>query len=158
MWFLYGLILSPFHSILSSLTTLLTTLFIRPSRQKEVKELADLEAAKGALPTQERSDATCKYPDDITYICISSTVKAPEPRHGQIVYVSKGAMLAWGGTAILERLPSGAVVKTPIPNPYCLPEERDHRRNMRLEAEIYALIGDHLVEERMSIRVVFCKN
>jgi serine/threonine protein kinase len=52
-------------------------------------------------------------------------------------------MLAWGGTAILERLPSGAVVKTPIPNPYCPPEERDHRRNMRLEAEIYALIGDH---------------
>ncbi|KAL5335645.1 kinase-like protein [Aspergillus crustosus] len=71
------------------------------------------------------------------------TVKAPEPLHGQVVYVSKGAMLAWGGTAILERLPSGAVVKTPIPNPYCLPEERDHRRNMRLEAEIYALIGDH---------------
>jgi hypothetical protein len=49
MWFLYGLILSPFHFILSSLTTLLTTLFIRPSRKKEVKELADLEAAKGAV-------------------------------------------------------------------------------------------------------------
>ncbi|KAI9368494.1 kinase-like domain-containing protein [Aspergillus egyptiacus] len=93
------------------------------------------------LPTQERSDATYKYPDDITYICISSTVKAPEPLHGQVVYVSKGEMLAWGGTAILERLPSGAVVKTPVPNPYCPLEERDHRRNMRLEAKIYALIG-----------------
>lgn len=53
-------------------------------------------------------------------------------------------MLAWGGTAALERLPSGAVMKTPIPNPYCPPEEEDHRRNMRLEAKIYELIGENL--------------
>ncbi|PLB47751.1 kinase-like protein [Aspergillus steynii IBT 23096] len=52
-------------------------------------------------------------------------------------------MLAWGGTAILEQLPSGAVMKTPIPNPYCRVEEEDHRRNMRLEAQIYSMIGEH---------------
>lgn len=49
-------------------------------------------------------------------------------------------MLAWGGTAALERLSSGVVT---IPNPYCHPEEEDHRRNMPLEAKIYGLIGEN---------------
>ncbi|KAI9039929.1 zinc knuckle domain protein [Aspergillus affinis] len=48
-----------------------------------------------------------------------------------------------GGTAILERLPSGTVMKTLIPSPYCRAEEDDHRRNMRLEAQIYTMIGEH---------------
>ena len=34
-------------------------------------------------------------------------------------------------------------MKTPIPNPYCKVEEEDHRRNMRLEAKVYAMIGEH---------------
>lgn len=60
-----------------------------------------------------------------------------------MIYVTKGTTLAWGGTAIIERLPSGAVMKTPIPNPYCPPEEY-HRRNMRLDAfKGYAMIGEH---------------
>ncbi|PTU19928.1 hypothetical protein P175DRAFT_0439760, partial [Aspergillus ochraceoroseus IBT 24754] len=63
--------------------------------------------------------------------------------YGEVIYVTKGKVLAWGGTAILELLPSGAVMKTPIPNPYCPPEEQDHRRNMRLEARIYSMIGEH---------------
>lgn len=50
-------------------------------------------------------------------------------------------MLAWGCTAIVERLPSGAVMKTPIPNPYCPIDEKDHLRHMRLEAKVYATIG-----------------
>lgn len=34
-------------------------------------------------------------------------------------------------------------MKTPIPNPYCPPEVRAHRRNMRTEAKIYAMIGEN---------------
>ncbi|RAK91246.1 kinase-like protein, partial [Aspergillus costaricaensis CBS 115574] len=92
------------------------------------------------------------YPQEITYICVSglteggdslSLSKIPEARPGEVIYVTKGKTLAWGGTAILERLPSGPVMKTPIPNPYCPPEEEDHRRNMRLEAKVYAMIGEH---------------
>lgn len=74
---------------------------------------------------------------------LSSRPNVPEPRPGEIIYVTKGEVLAWGGTAILERLPSGKVIKTPIPNPYCPSEERDHRRNMHLEAQIYEKIGGH---------------
>lgn len=59
------------------------------------------------------------------------------------MYVAKGEYLASGGTAFVERLPSGNVIKTPIPNPYCPPEERDNRRNMSLEAKVYERIGQH---------------
>lgn len=73
----------------------------------------------------------------------SSLGKIPEARPGEVIHVTKGKPLAWGGTAILERLPSGAVMKAPIPNPYCPPEEEYHRRNMRLDAKVYAMIGEH---------------
>ncbi|PWY62437.1 kinase-like protein [Aspergillus eucalypticola CBS 122712] len=73
----------------------------------------------------------------------SQTHKISEARPGEVIYVTKGKTLAWGGTAIIERLSSGAVMKTPIPNPYCPPEEEYHRRNMRLDAKICAMIGEH---------------
>ncbi|KAJ5093318.1 hypothetical protein N7456_009179 [Penicillium angulare] len=97
-----------------------------------------------------QSPSPRKYPNVVTYISIPGTVdgkppphKAPEPRYGEVIYVTKGEFLTWGGTAILERLPSGDVMKTPIPNPYCPPEEKSHRQYMRLEAQIYARIGSH---------------
>ncbi|BDD56254.1 hypothetical protein MAP00_001728 [Monascus purpureus] len=97
-----------------------------------------------ATPSLESSQPPKTYPDDITYICVSAeSINYSQPRHGEVIYVTKGEILAWGGTAILERLPSGAVMKTPIPNPYCPPEEQDHRRNMHVEARIYVMIGDH---------------
>ena len=34
-------------------------------------------------------------------------------------------------------------MKTPIPDPYCRAKEEDHRRNMRVEARVYARIGEH---------------
>ncbi|KAL3483863.1 kinase-like domain-containing protein [Aspergillus germanicus] len=108
------------------------------------RSLAAKNWKNGSLaPTAETSQAPSKYLDDVTYICISSTDKVPATRPGQIVYVSKGEFLAWGGTAILERLPSGTVMKTPIPNPHCRIKERDHRQNMCVEAKIYARIGDN---------------
>lgn len=93
----------------------------------------------------------------MTYICVPGPWKqhkdvevqqqarseVPEPRAGEVIYVTKGDVLAWGGTAILERLPSGVVTKTPIPNPYRLAEEKAHRRNMRLEAQVYQKVGKH---------------
>ncbi|KAJ0414509.1 kinase-like domain-containing protein [Aspergillus carlsbadensis] len=80
---------------------------------------------------------------------LRTQLRMSQTRPGQIVYISKGELLAWGGTAILERLPSGTVMKTPIPNPNCRAEERDHRRNMRLEAKIYAVIGNSPLVPRL---------
>lgn len=62
----------------------------------------------------------------------------PEP--GQVVYVTKGEFIAWGGTAILERLPSGDVIKTPKPHPHY---HEDYYRNMRFEAQVYQRICGH---------------
>lgn len=119
------------------------------SRQKEdIEHLGDLEAESennAVMPSVMQ--ASKPYPNIITYICVSGRdsdhIETPQPRHGEVIYVTKGKMLALGRTAILEQLPSGAVIKTPIPNPYCRAEEEDHRRNMRLEARIYAMIGEH---------------
>jgi serine/threonine protein kinase len=61
----------------------------------------------------------------------------------QVIYVSKGKQVGHSGKAFVELLPSGLVVKTPIPNPYCPPEERDHRQNMRIEAQVYDKLGQH---------------
>lgn len=62
--------------------------------------------------------------------------------HGTIYYITKGKQVGRGETAHVERLPSGHVVKYPKPNPYSPKEEEDHRRNMRIEAEVYQRIGD----------------
>lgn len=74
---------------------------------------------------------------------MDSDTEIPEPDFGEVIYISKGEFLTRGGTAILERLPSGDVIKTPPPNPYIPIEERDARRNMRLEAQVYERIGEH---------------
>lgn len=71
------------------------------------------------------------------------TLSSHTARAGGIIYVAKGDFLTRGGTAILERLPSAEVVKTPTPNPFFPREEEDCRRNMRLDAEIYQRIGEH---------------
>ncbi|KAE8350089.1 kinase-like protein [Aspergillus coremiiformis] len=86
-----------------------------------------------------------KYPTVITYRHIRADAEAeiPIPKFGEVIYISKGEFITRGGTAILERLPSGNVVKTPTPNPYFLQEEDDCRRNMRLEALIYKTINGH---------------
>jgi serine/threonine protein kinase len=95
----------------------------------------------------KKSQTPEPYPNSITYICISRRendhIETPRPRHGKVIYVTKGKMLGWGGTAILEKLPSGTVMKTPISNPYCRADEESQRRNMRLEDQIYARIGGH---------------
>lgn len=62
----------------------------------------------------------------------------PKVQPGQIVYVTKGKFLAWGGTAILEHLPSGDVIKTPKPHPEF---HGDHCQNMRFEAQVYQKLG-----------------
>lgn len=99
-------------------------------------------------PAVKKSQSPEPYPNSITYICISRRendhIETPRLRHGEVIYITKGKMLGWGGTAILEKLPSGTVMKTPIPNPYCRADEEAQRRNMRLEARIYSrIIGEH---------------
>lgn len=44
---------------------------------------------------------------------------------------------------MIEQLPSGMVMKTPLPNPYWPSEEKSCRQNMRLEAQVYQKIGEH---------------
>lgn len=62
--------------------------------------------------------------------------------HGAIYHITKGKQVGHGATAHVERLPSGHVVKYSRSNPYSPKEEEDHRRNMRIEAEVYQRIGD----------------
>lgn len=111
------------------------------------------------------SNASALYPKSIAYIRVpgawSEQHRRPgttpssisEPGPGEIIYITKGLFVAWGGTAVIERLPSSTssssgtaaavVVKTPLPNPYCPTEEEDYRRNMRTEAQVYQRIGKH---------------
>ncbi len=63
-----------------------------------------------------------------------------DPPYGTIYYVTKGEQISCGGTAHVELLPSGHVVKCPRPNPYDPAEEANHRRDIRIEAEIYQRI------------------
>lgn len=72
-----------------------------------------------------------------------SGAEIPRPGFGEVIYIEKGEFLSHGGTAILERLSSGDVIKTPTPNPYSPIEEGDHRRNMRREAQVYKTVGEH---------------
>ncbi|KFH40493.1 cAMP-dependent protein kinase type-like protein [Hapsidospora chrysogenum ATCC 11550] len=62
--------------------------------------------------------------------------------YGRIYYVTREKQVSHGATAHVEQLPSGHVVKYPKSNPYSPKKEEDHRRNMRIEAGIYQLIGD----------------
>lgn len=77
--------------------------------------------------------------------------KIPETRPGEVIYVTKGRILAWGTNAIVERLPSGAVIKTPIPSPQT---EEDYRRKMAIEAQIYQKIYDEFGEHPCIPKVI----
>jgi serine/threonine protein kinase len=89
----------------------------------------------------------------ITYICVPGSwerqarpelppkyFEIPTPQPGEVIYVTKGNDIATGGTAFLERLPSGNVIKTPKPHPFFY---NKYCYNMRLEALIYEKIGSH---------------
>ncbi|KAH8807063.1 serine/threonine protein kinase [Xylogone sp. PMI_703] len=86
-----------------------------------------------------------QHPISITYRFVRPIpgVELPQPRPGEVIYITKGEFLARGGTAFVERSLSGEVIKTPIPNPFSPREEEEYRRNMRLEAQIYQKIGPH---------------
>lgn len=73
-------------------------------------------------------DSVFQVPDNVPY--------------GTIYYITKGTQVSRGATAHVERLPSGHIVKYPKSNPYSPEEEKNHRRDMRIEAEIYRRIGD----------------
>jgi serine/threonine protein kinase len=89
----------------------------------------------------------------ITYICVPGSwerqgrpdlppkhFEIPTPQPGEVIYVTKGKDIASGGTAFLELLPSGNVIKTPKPHPFFYGK---YCYNMRLEALIYEKIGSH---------------
>ncbi|KAK2745863.1 hexose transporter hxt1 [Myotisia sp. PD_48] len=125
--------------------------------KKHITKIADsAEIQSNNYDVKSISTSRTKSPNHqtntlYTYKCVpgewahtsSDPFKPPEPQPGEILYVTKGNVLAWGGTAILELLPSGDVTKTPIPNPYWPAEERDHHRDMELEARVYETIGQH---------------
>ncbi|KAF7125527.1 hypothetical protein CNMCM5793_001766 [Aspergillus hiratsukae] len=100
---------------------------------------------QGATAASREADASGRLPQAISYITVPGLWERrehniPKPQPGQVVYITKGKFLAWGGTAILERLPSGDVIKTPKPHPDF---HEDHCRNMRLEAQIYQTLGEN---------------
>ncbi|KAL5348411.1 hypothetical protein ACLOAV_006894 [Pseudogymnoascus australis] len=101
-----------------------------PSSQGEV------ERATAPLPmtTEPSDDATRQTP--------LSRFTPPELKPGEIAYTTKGTHIACGGSARLERLPSGDVVKTPLPDPDRRFYEA-HCQDMRLEARICDAVGAH---------------
>ncbi|KYK58762.1 hypothetical protein DCS_05780 [Drechmeria coniospora] len=71
-----------------------------------------------------------------------STFRAPDlVPEGHIYYVRKGDYVRRGATALVERLPSGHIAKTPLPNPYDAEKEQRVRRNMEHEYDVYRFIG-----------------
>ncbi|OBT66140.1 hypothetical protein VE03_05142 [Pseudogymnoascus sp. 23342-1-I1] len=121
-----------------------------PSPQGEV------EGATAPLPitTEPSNDTTQQtYAKVVTYIAIPGSWEGradpsrpsftpPDLKPGQIAYITKGTRIAWSGTARLERLPSGDVVKTPHFDPDRRYYEA-HCQDMRLEARIYDAVGAH---------------
>ncbi|KAN0086341.1 hypothetical protein V8E54_000029 [Elaphomyces granulatus] len=110
--------------------------------------------AKRSLPLDEDVDTNLEavklkpseYPTRFIryrHIQLKPGMEIPKPQDGEIIYVAKGDFLSKGGTAILERLPSGEVIKTPTPNPFSPIQEEVCRRDMCLEAQIYERIGEH---------------
>lgn len=81
-----------------------------------------------SITAEPNKDATQQaYTTTITYISVPgswerraypsrplSYFTPPELKPGEIAYVTKGTHIACGGTARLERLPSGDAVKTPL--------------------------------------------
>ncbi|KAF5027349.1 hypothetical protein F66182_550 [Fusarium sp. NRRL 66182] len=71
-----------------------------------------------------------------------STFRIPDViPHGHIYYMRKGEYVRHGATALVERLPSGHISKTPLPNPYDTEEEWKVRQNMEHEYDVYRFIG-----------------
>ncbi|OBT55270.1 hypothetical protein VE04_05371 [Pseudogymnoascus sp. 24MN13] len=116
----------------------------------------EVERTTAPLPiTTDTSDGVAQqtYTKTITYIPIPGSWERRaypsrpqytprELKPGEISYITKGKQIGWGGTARLERLPSGDVVKTPLPDPdrRCF---EAHCQDMRLEARIYDAVGLH---------------
>ncbi|KAL3258275.1 hypothetical protein ABHI18_006160, partial [Aspergillus niger] len=82
-----------------------------------------MEEARGSarVSTMENEPSQpLGYPKAISYIIMAPGLEDLNfvPNFGEIAYHAKGTFLSMGGTAMLERLPSGNVVKTPLSNPY----------------------------------------
>lgn len=60
---------------------------------------------------------------------------------GHIYYIRKGEYIRRGATALVERLPTGHVSKTPILNPWRPDEYQTACRNMEREYNVYRFIG-----------------
>lgn len=89
------------------------------------------------------------YPNVKNTVHLPASARDNMPEHyrnptpGLTVYISKGSLVGLGGTAYLEKLPSGHMVKTPKPDDWDPSEDRQKRHDMRIEAQIYEKIGLH---------------
>jgi hypothetical protein len=60
---------------------------------------------------------------------------------GFIYFITRGEYIGSGSTALVERLPSGHIVKTPLVNPYDSWQEKKNRKNMDREHQVYLRLG-----------------
>ncbi|KAH7358837.1 kinase-like domain-containing protein [Plectosphaerella cucumerina] len=60
---------------------------------------------------------------------------------GFIYFITRGEYIGSGSTALVERLPSGHIVKTPLVNPYDSWQEKKNRKNMDREHQVYLQLG-----------------
>lgn len=61
--------------------------------------------------------------------------------YGFIYFITRGEYIGSGSTALVERLPSGHIVKTPLTNPYDPWQEEKNRENMDREHQVYLRLG-----------------
>lgn len=149
MWSITSL-LRPFWSPLSFLYRNLAA-FSLPTKQNHALEQATPQPDQKTAQTQTEPQTEPPPPADLNqngpkimkFIPIVPGKQKPQLEHDQVAWYPKGKLKGWGGTAIIEQMPSGNIIKSPNPDPYCLAEEQEHCNNLRLEASIYRAIGDH---------------
>ncbi|RMJ26585.1 STYKc [Aspergillus sp. HF37] len=73
---------------------------------------------------------------DIGFLLANNPILQPE-----VFYITKGEFVHWGATAVVERLPSGAIIKSPVLGGS--PAEMDiGRRKMQVELHVYRRIHE----------------
>ncbi|KAH6955690.1 kinase-like domain-containing protein [Ilyonectria sp. MPI-CAGE-AT-0026] len=76
----------------------------------------------------------------LTTVEITAVNDQPPTSDNVIVVRSKGEFIASGTTSLVERLPSGDVIKTPWAGDI---REEDCRKEIAIEAQVYARLGEH---------------
>ncbi|KJK81279.1 hypothetical protein H634G_03298 [Metarhizium anisopliae BRIP 53293] len=126
-----------------------------PAAHVNKQDSPKTQSSSAEVQDSPQATPSPKYPQVIQYVHIpgewqrklyphwpESAFKVPDPvPEGPIYYITKGDYVRRGATALVERLPTGHISKTPLPNPYNPYEEQRDRQSMQHEYDVYCFIG-----------------